>query len=84
MPISPPIEQLFQAIAREVTRLGIKNAVFGVADPTTGEVKVTNTKNVERHPELRQRVAQVFALSEGDGAEPPISMGGGFGAKFGG
>lgn len=83
MPVNPAVERLFQAVANEVKRLGIKNAVFGVADPATGQVKVTNTKGIERHEGLRNQIAAVFGLTDGgsDQGEVPTT---GFGSRFGG
>lgn len=86
-PISPAVLQLLQAISREVTRLGIKDAIVGVVDPQTGGTRVIHTNDIGKHAEatkegkqryeLRKKIAEKLDLQD-----PSMVVMGGFGAHF--
>lgn len=84
-PTSPVIQQLLSAVSKEVSRLGVVDAIFGVVDPSTGAVRVIHTKDIDKHAdtkaekrhELRKRIAEKLDL-----ADPNVITMGGFGARF--
>lgn len=62
----PEIKQLVKAVNQAVARLGIKNVVLGITDPTNRETYVLASRPALVDQNMRVAMAAKFGFEDGD------------------